>query len=68
MRNVLNYVHLVHVIEECLGCEGLPSFLGFALAFLVNIYKGNILKLFERYDTNGLDLKEFMDETRSNMI
>jgi hypothetical protein len=34
MGNVLNYVHLVHVVEECLGCEGLPSFLGFALAFL----------------------------------
>jgi len=34
LENVLNYVHLVHVVEECLGCEGLPSFLGFALAFL----------------------------------
>jgi hypothetical protein len=34
MENVLNYVHLVHVVEDCFGCEGLPSFLGFVLAVL----------------------------------
>jgi hypothetical protein len=42
--------------------------LEFSLTFLVHICWENILKLFQRYDTNGLHLKEFMDEVGSNMV
>ncbi len=40
----------------------------FALASFENIRRENILKLFQKYDTNGLDPKEFMDEIKLNMI
>jgi hypothetical protein len=46
----------------------MPSLSRFALASFVNIRRENILKLFQKYDTNGLDPKEFMDEIRLNMI
>jgi hypothetical protein len=38
IENGLNYVHLVHVLEECLKCERMPSFPNFALASLINIH------------------------------
>ncbi len=54
--------------QKCFGCEGMPSLSRFALASFVNIRRENILKLFQKYDTNGLDPKEFMDEIKLNMI
>ncbi len=68
MRNGLNYAHLVHVFEECQVCEGMPSLLGFTLPSLIHIHRENILELLQRYDTNGLDPKGFMDEVGSNMV
>jgi hypothetical protein len=50
---------------DVIKCQGL---LEFSLTFLVHIHWENILKLFQRYDTNGLDLKEFMDEVGLNMV
>jgi len=38
IENGLNYVHLLHVLEECLKCERMPSFPNFALASLINIH------------------------------
>jgi hypothetical protein len=64
----LNYAHLVHVFEECFKYEGTPSLLGFTLASLVHTYQENVLELLQRYDTNGLYPKEFMDEVGLNMV
>ncbi len=52
-------------VLDLIKCQGL---LEFSLTFLVHICWENILKLFQRYDTNGLHLKEFMDEVGSNMV
>jgi hypothetical protein len=37
IENGLNYAHFIHVLEECLRCEKIPSFPIFALAFIINI-------------------------------
>jgi len=46
----------------------MPSLLRFALASFIHIYKQNLLELFQKHDTKGLDSKKFMDEVKSNMI
>lgn len=61
-------INLIHVIKKHCWCKGMPSLVGFILAFLENIHYHNILELLQRNDANGLDAEKFMHEAWLHMI